>query len=311
MRALDRLVVRSPLCDDKGVVGEFHLSATARPRRVKDRSDAPVARSSRALRVLAATLIALGTLALADAVVTLLWQEPISALYATIRQDRLNGALAKIEHAAPSPGEQRALASLSDERNRIAFLAGELERHAGEGDPVGRIEIPRVGVSYVIVNGTSTDDLKSGPGIYAETGFPGIAGTTAIAGHRTTYLAPFRDINLLVPGNRILVNMPYGHFTYTVVGHEVVSPNDVEAAVASVGYSRVVLSACTPLFSAAKRLLVFARLTRTVPAGAARELPGGAQPRAIEPDRVQAPGEREVLQRMLESMQPDSISSLV
>jgi sortase A len=292
-------------------VGEFHLSTVARPRHVRDRPDASGSRPARALRALALALIALGTLALADGVVTLLWQEPISALYATIRQDHLKGALAKIEHAAPSPVEQRALASLSDERTRIAFLASELERHAGNGDPVGRILIPRVGASYVVVNGTDTEDLKGGPGIYAETRFPGLAGTTAIAGHRTTYLAPFRDINLLVRGNRILVNMPYAHFTYTVVGHEVVAPTDVEAAVANVGYSRVVLSACTPLFSAEKRLLVFARLTRTVPAGAARELPDGAAPRAIEPDRAQAPGEREVLQRMLESLQPNSVSALV
>ncbi len=72
--------------------------------------------------------------------------------------------------------------------------------------------------------------------------------------------------------------MPYAHFTYTVIGQEVVAPTDVRAAVDQVGYSRLVLSACTPLFSAAKRLLVFARLTRTVPVGAARRLPGGVLP---------------------------------
>ncbi len=60
--------------------------------------------------------------------------------------------------------------------------------------------IPRVGASYVVVNGTDTEDLKSGPGIYAETSFPGISGTTAIAGHRTTYLAPFRNINAAAAG---------------------------------------------------------------------------------------------------------------
>lgn len=269
--------------------------------------------SQRALRALAVVLIVAGALALADAVVTLVWQEPLSALYATIRQDDLDGALTQIERAEPSASERLELASLSDERHRIAFLARELELHAHDGGPVGRIEIPRVGASYVVVKGTDTEDLKSGPGIYSETSFPGIAGTTAIAGHRTTYLAPFRDINLLVPGNRVLLDMPYAHFVYTVVGHEVVSPNDVQAAVGSVGYSRVVLSACTPLFSAAKRLLVFARLTRTVPAGAARELPGGERPRAIEdlPGHTQAPGGREVLQQVLESLQPDQVAPFV
>ena len=134
--------------------------------------------------------------------------------------------------------------------------------------------IPRIDASYVMVKGTDTSDLESGPGIYSETNFPGIAGTTAIAGHRTTYLAPFRDINELSPGNHILLEMPYAHFTYTVIGQRVVLPTDVSAAVSSVGYTRLVLSACTPLFSAEKRLLVYARLTKTVPVGAARVLGG-------------------------------------
>ena len=63
--------------------------------------------------------------------------------------------------------------------------------------------------------------------------------------------------------------MPYAHFIYTVTGHRVVEPTDVRAAIAQVGYSRLVLSACTPLFSAAKRILVYARLTSAVPVGAA------------------------------------------
>ena len=162
-------------------------------------------------------------LALIDGAVTLLWQEPISALYAKIRQDDLSGALKQIERASPTPLERRTLASLSDERNRIAFLAGELEHHTGDGGALGRIVIPRVGASYVVVKGTDTEALKSGPGVYSETRVPGIPGTTAIAGHRTTYLAPFRDINLLARGNRILLYMPYAHFTYTVIGHRVVS----------------------------------------------------------------------------------------
>lgn len=223
-------------------------------------------------------LILAGALVLIDAGVTLVWQEPISALYAKLRQDHLSGVLRAAERAPPTPVEQRALASLPDERRRIAFLAHELERHAGEGDAVGRIVIPRIGASYVVVKGTDTSALESGPGIYSETSFPGVAGTTAIAGHRTTYLAPFRHIDALRQGSRILVNMPYAHFTYTVIGQRVVAPTDVRAAVGEVGYTRLVLSACTPLFSAAKRLLVFARLTRTVPEGAARRLPGGGVP---------------------------------
>jgi len=226
--------------------------------------------STGAARVLAAVLIIFGVLVLLDAGITLLWQEPISALYATLRQDHLSGALKKIERLPPSPSERRALATLSDETRRVAFLAGELERRAPDGSPVGRIRIPRIGANFVVVKGTGTSDLRSGPGIYPETPFPGIAGTTAIAGHRTTYLAPFRHIDELRAGNHILLEMPYAHFTYTVIGQRVVAPTNVLAAIANVGFSRLVLSACTPLFSAEKRLLVSARLTRTVPVGASR-----------------------------------------
>jgi sortase A len=267
----------------------------------------PAARSLRALAVL---MIVAGALALLDGLVTLVWQEPITALVALVRQDHLNGALRQVERAAPTPVEQRALASLTDERARIAFLAGEEERHSANGAPVGRIWIPRVDAKYVVVKGTDTEDLKSGPGIYSETRFPGIPGTTAIAGHRTTWLAPFREINFLKPGNHIMLYMPYAHFTYTVIGQRVVSPDDVNAAVAEVGYTRLVLSACTPVFTAEKRLLVYARLTRTVPVGAARLLPGGAIPQPIEAQPHPVPAAR-VLPAMLVSLDPNSVSPLV
>jgi len=269
------------------------------------------ARGGRALRALALLLILAGALALLDAIVTLVWQEPFSALYATIRQHDLSGDLRRAERAAPTPLERRALASLADQSARIAYLAAALERHSANGAAVGRIVIPRVGASYVVVKGTDTHDLISGPGIYSETRFPGVPGTTAIAGHRTTYLAPFREINFLKPGNHILLNMPYAHFTYTVTGQRVVSPGDVRAAVSQVGYSRLVLSACTPVFTAEKRLLVYARLTRVVPVGAATLLPGGAAARPIELGAGQAPRARAPLPAMLVSLNPNSVSPLV
>jgi len=238
-------------------------------------------RPARALRALAIALIALGALALIDAGITLVWQEPITALIALVRQHHLSGELRTVEHASPTAAEQRALANLRDERLRIEYLAWAMQHHTRDGSPVGRIVIPRVDASYVMVRGTGTGELQSGPGLYDETNFPGIPGTTAIAGHRTTYLAPFREINFLRPGNHILLDMPYARFTYTVTGQRVVAPTDVRAVVDDVGYSRLVLSACTPVFSAAKRLLVYARLTRIVPEGAARRLPGGAPAQPI------------------------------
>ena len=189
-------------------MAEYPITSTApgaglskeRPRR---------SRSSRAARWLAIAMILAGGLALLDGAVTLLWQEPISALIAKLRQDRLSGQLRQVEEARPTAVEQHALAGLADERQRIAFLAEALQRGTHDGSAVGRIVIPRIGASFVMVDGTNTADLESGPGIYSETTFPGIAGTTAIAGHRTTYLAPFRHIDALAPGNTIRLYMPY------------------------------------------------------------------------------------------------------
>jgi sortase A len=293
---------------------------TTSPQRNRSRRTVRRSRSSWLLRrglprLLAFALMGLGALALIDAGVTLVWQEPFSALYAKFRQDHLNGALRAIERASPTPLEQRTLATLPTERTRIAFLAGELERHARNGGAVGRIVIPRIGGSYVIVKGTGTEELKGGPGIYADTRFPGASATTAIAGHRTTYLAPFRHIDSLHAGNRILLEMPYARFTYTVIAQQVVAPTDVGAAVDNVGYERLVLSACTPLFSAAKRLLVTARLTRTVPVGAARRLPGGATALPID-TAASSVLKRRATRRppspgVLESLQPNVVSPIV
>jgi sortase A len=224
----------------------------------------------RALNALSILLIAVGVLALADVAVTLVWQEPLSALYARLEQSRLSGALRRVENTAPTAPQRLRLARLRDERRRVAFLAGELQRHAAPGSPVGAIHIPRIGADFVVVAGTGVEELEKGPGIYSETRFPGRGGTTAIAGHRTTFLAPFRHIDALRRGDRIVLDMPYAHFVYTVTGHRIVAPTDVSAAVDDVGYSRLVLSACTPLFSAAQRILVYARLTSVVPVGAAR-----------------------------------------
>jgi len=221
-------------------------------------------------------LIFVGALVLIDAAITLFWQEPITAIYTSIRQDELSGSLRALDQAPPSQAVAERLALLHRVDDRIGLLAEQLESKAHEGSAVGRIEIPRIGANFVLVNGTGTEELEEGPGIYSRSGypqrtFPGLGGTTAIAGHRTTYLAPFRHIDELRSGDSIIVTMPYGRFTYTVTGHRVVLPGNVAAAVTPVGHPRVVLSACTPLFSASHRILVFARLTASVPLGAARE----------------------------------------
>jgi sortase A len=221
-----------------------------------------------ALRALSTVLIVSGTLLIADAAATVAWQEPLSALLGRINQDKAAGQLRRLESAGATPLERKALAALPDQRRRVAFLARSLKRRAHEGEGVGRIEIPRIGASFVVVKGTSTGDLRKGPGLYPQTPFPGAPGTVAIAGHRTTYLAPFRHINRLKPGDTITVKMPYAALTYSVETTRIVKPTDL-GVLKRVGYDRLVLTACHPLYSAAKRITVFARLERTEPRGAA------------------------------------------
>ena len=217
-----------------------------------------------ALRALSTVLIVSGTLLIADAAATVAWQEPLSALLGRLNQNKAAGQLRDLEHQGLTPLELKALAALPDERRRIAFLARSLKRRAKEGQGVGRIEIPRIGANFVIVKGTSAPDLRKGPGLYPQTPFPGAPGTVAIAGHRTTYLAPFRHIDRLRHGDRITVEMPYGTFTYRVERTRIVPANALWILRRG-RYDRLVLSACHPLFSAAQRIVVFARLASVVP----------------------------------------------
>lgn len=222
----------------------------------------------RALHGLSTILIVAGTLLIGDAGVTLVWQEPVSALLARAEQGRLADELAALERRQPTRLQRTALARIDDDRRRIAFLARLARRQTPDGDPFGRIEIPRIGVDKVVIEGTDGDDLRKGPGHYPATTFPGLGGTVAIAGHRTTHGAPFSDVDQLERDDEIVLEMPYGRFAYRVERTEIVPP-DALWVTRDVGYERLVLSACHPRFSAAERIIVFARLASAQARGAA------------------------------------------
>jgi sortase A len=226
-------------------------------------------RRRRVLRALSTVLIAVGLLVLVDAGLTLVWQEPLTALQTSMRQHGLRGDLRQLEAEGPTRLEARALAGLADERRRIAVLARSLRRRTAPGAAVGRLKIGRLGANFVIVKGADPSDLRKGPGTFDDLPLPGAGPTVAIAGHRTTYLAPFRHLDHLEPGDRITVEMPYATFTYRVQRTRIVAP-DAVSVLRDVGYDRLVLSACHPLFSAAQRIVVVSRLTRVVPLRAAR-----------------------------------------
>jgi sortase A len=152
-------------------------------------------------------------------------------------------------------------------RERVAYLARQERRAVKTGDAIGTIALPSIG-TYTVVQGTDDTTLQKGPGHYPQTAFPGLGQTVAIAGHRTTYLAPFRHLDSVNPGQRIVLTMRYARFTYTVQYRRIVTPT-AWWITRNVGYDRLVLSACNPLYSASQRIVVFARLTQMVPLGPA------------------------------------------
>ena len=209
-------------------------------------------------RFIASVMMVSGTLLIADAAATLLWQEPVSWVVAQRQQAELEDALAN-----PSP---RVVA-----------------RKPLPGDAIARISIPSIGVDEYVVEGTDTANLRKGPGHYPSTPLPGERGTTAIAGHRTTYGAPFRRIDDLDRGARIVVETPRRTYAYRVERVKIVEPTDL-SVLRTVGYDRLVLSACHPLYSAAQRVIVFAK---AVP-GTAAEAPSSSEESRDSKKRISA-----------------------
>ena len=139
------------------------------------------------------------------------------------------------------------------------------------GRAIGLIEIPKIGVDKAIVEGVGVEDLKKGPGHYPDTPMPGQPGNPAIAGHRTTYGAPFHRLDELAAGDAILVTTGQGEFRYEVESSIVVRPTQSEVLDPTPD-NRLTLTTCHPKYSAAQRLIVVGKLV-TEPA-VPNELPG-------------------------------------
>jgi sortase A len=210
------------------------------------------------LRFVASVLITTGVLMLVDAVLTVTWQEPVSAFFAQQEQDSLNREL---KRDAPQVAlDLRSLGSVRSDAVRLRKLAELSRKRARKGHAIGVIQLPTLGRHYAVVQGTDTGSLRKGPGHYPATSFPGEGGTVAIAGHRTTYLAPFRTVDKLKRGDEIVLEMPYGRFTYAVDRTKIVPDTETSVTRRVPGAEQLVLSACHPLYSATHRIIVFARL---------------------------------------------------
>lgn len=132
------------------------------------------------------------------------------------------------------------------------------------GDPVAIMRIPKLGLERVVVEGADVGSLRKGPGHEPGTALPGMAGNAVIAGHRTTYGAPFYRLDELAPDDLILIETPSGPARYVVTGSQVVDPDDVWI-LEPTGDDRLTLYTCTPRYSAESRLVVTAHLTGALP----------------------------------------------
>lgn len=139
------------------------------------------------------------------------------------------------------------------------------------GDPIGVITIPKIGAEFATFEGVDLNYLTKGPGHFPGTPFPGQAGNAAIAGHRTTWAAPFNRIDELEPGDPIEIQTLQGTFHYevmpapgpapgTTIGYKIVTPAQTEILAQTVGQNTLTLMACHPKYSAAQRIVVVARL---------------------------------------------------
>jgi sortase A len=227
------------------------------------------ARKARGRRRLAGVLILVGVVLVSYAAATVLWRDPVTDLYARWQQHRLDDALAASiadfqEAEAELAGQRAGAVEAVDEaarQQRLIAAAKRFDRRLKVGQPLGRIIVPRLRLNKVFVHGTRwAEDLSRGPGHFRETGIPAIGKTVAIAGHRTTFGAPFRYINKMRQGDEITLQLPYGTFHYRVIKHKIVDNSDW-GIIKSLGFDAVVLSACHPLYSAEKRWVVFARLS--------------------------------------------------
>lgn len=206
------------------------------------------------LRALGWVLLAAGACLVAWVVLVWRWQDPFSAVYTRFEQRRLSASYASLASHYRPPSAA------------LDVDAAQFRRSLRIGAPVGRLHIPRIGLDMVVVQGTDESTLRKGPGHYVASALPGEGGLIYVAGHRTTYLAPFSRIDRIRVGDTITFELPYGTYRYRVDRHYVVAAGDV-AVLRATGREILRLQACHPRFFATERYIVDARL---VAAGLAR-----------------------------------------
>jgi sortase A len=219
----------------------------------------------RPLRLFGTVLLAVGVLTLAWVVVVWRWEDPFTAIQTYISQRHLHTTYDRravtFRRTLPPPAKNAAGAWRS-----AAAAAHAYEQTLTTGGPVGRLRIGRLGLDIYVVQGTDHESLKKGPGHYTASGLPGQGRLIYVAGHRTTYLAPFARINDIRDGDYMMFQVPYGTFEYRAVRHYIVPADDL-AVLRNTGSEILRLQACHPRFFASHRYIVDAALVAFTPVG--------------------------------------------
>jgi len=217
----------------------------------------------RVARWLGAVLVLLGVLGVAWTLTVWLWQDPFTAWYAQRQQHHLAVRYERaVKRYTPPPAPKGV--TPAQEQRLIVAAARRYRADVHQGDPIGRIRVPELGLNMVLVDGTDHDSLTKGPGLDRRTFMPGQHQLVYIAGHRTTYLAPFAHIDRLKPGDRVTLELPYATFVYRVIGHKIVPATDL-SQLESHGREVVALQACHPRFFATHRYIAYAVPVLVIP----------------------------------------------
>ena len=194
------------------------------------------------------------------------WTLKGTDLYTNQQQDRLAQEFSEAPTLAAPP-------------NKDGVLGPPKNFAPTPGEAVFRMQIPAIDLTEIVVEGVDTERLRMGPGHYPECreGFerplctefpavwPGEEGRVVVSGHRTTYGAPFWDLDKLNSGDEINIDTKWGKFVYVVTGKEIVQPDSLAIAIQT-DEAELVLTTCNPKFSADTRLIIYARLRDAVPA---------------------------------------------
>lgn len=212
-------------------------------------------RLAKVLGAVGRTCITAGTLILLF-VAYQLWGTGIREAQA---QNRLDKQFEERLDEATNPTTSTTVTTAPDETSTTTVATAPPIDAVPEGEATARIVIPKLGVDKIVVEGISLPDLKKGPGHYPQTPLPGQEGNAAIAGHRTTYGAPFNRIDELDPGDKITITTVQGEFTYIVKETLIVSPTQVDV-LEDKGDNRLTMTACHPKYSARQRIVVVSEL---------------------------------------------------